>query len=79
MSGSGSSAQFANVNPSSFDPNHRMGVEIGREAEEEMPAPLSAKNMSSADAATAWRVRRAGKPLPYSRRTMGSLYDFSQE
>lgn len=40
---------------------------------------LSARNSSSADAATAWRVRRGSKPLPYSKRTMGSLYDFNQE
>jgi len=79
MSTSGSSAQFGGVNPSSFDPNHRMGVEIGREYEQELPAPLMSKNLASDDAATAWRVRRSGKPLPYSKRTMGSLYDFSQE
>lgn len=79
MSTSGSSVQFNGVNSSSFDPNHRMGVEIGREMEEEAPVSLSSRNMSSADAATAWRVRRSGKPLPYSRKTMGSLYDFNQE
>jgi hypothetical protein len=79
MSTSGSSVQFNGVNPSSFDPNHRMGVEIGREAEQELPAPLQAQNMASADAATAWRVRKSGKPLPYSKRTMGSLYDFSKD
>lgn len=79
MSTSGSSAQFGNVNASSFDPNHRMSAETGRDNEEEAPISLSSRNMSSADAATAWRVRRSGKPLPYSRKTMGSLYDFNQE
>lgn len=79
MSTSGSSVQFGNVNASSFDPNHRMGVEIGREYEDEMPTPLSAKTLASADAATAWKVRRSGRPLPYSKKTMGSLYDFTQE
>lgn len=69
------------VQPVSFnvDPNHRMGIEIGREYEREAPVALSARNMSSADAATAWRVRRNGPPMPYSRKTMGSLYDFNQE
>lgn len=79
MSTSGSSAQFGNVNASSFDPTPRMSAEAGRENEEEAPVSLSSRNMSSADAATAWRVRRSGKPLPYSRKTMGSLYDFNQE
>lgn len=78
------SIQFSStqpVQPVSFssDPNHRMGVEIGREYEREAPVALSAKNMSSADAATAWRVRRNGPPLPYSRKTMGSLYDFAEK
>lgn len=76
------SIQFSGAQPVqslSFDPNHRMGVEIGREAERESPVALSARNMSSADAATAWRVRRNGPPLPYSKRTMGSLYDFTDK
>lgn len=42
--------------------------------------PLSAKNMSSIDRATAWRNRRSGDslPQPYSRRNAGSLYSFDQ-
>lgn len=79
MSTSGSAAQFNGVNTSSFTPTHGMPAEGGRESEYEPPVSLSSRNMSSADAATAWRVRRSGKPLPYSRKTMGSLYDFNQE
>lgn len=75
--GNMASVQFKDAPASGMQ--HRMGVEIGQEAEHESPVSLSSKNISSADAATAWRVRRSGKPLPYSRRTMGSLYDFSQE
>lgn len=78
------SIQFSSTQPVqpvtfSTDSNHRMGVEIGRESERESPVALSARNMSSADAATAWRVRRNGPPLPYSRKTMGSLYDFAEK
>ena len=78
------SIQFSStqpVQPTQFvsDPNHRMGVEIGREYEREAPIALSAANMTSADAATAWRVRRNGPPLPYSKKTSGSLYRFDKE
>lgn len=77
------SIQFSNaqpVQPVTFvnDPNHRMGVEIGREYEREAPVALSSRNMNSADAATAWRVRRNGPPLPYSKRTSGSYFRFDE-
>lgn len=51
---------------------------IGKEPDYEVPVALGARTMSSADQATAWRLRRGGreKPLPHSKRTMGSLYNF---
>jgi hypothetical protein len=75
------SIQFSNTQPvqPDFSGGHRMGVEIGREKEQEAPIALSAQNLTSADAATAWRVRRNGPPLPYSKRTSGSLYRFDKE
>lgn len=77
-SASGSSAQFGDyASPASISSPPR--AESGREGDEESPVSLSSRNLSSADAATAWRVRRQGKPLPYSKKTMGSLYDFNQE
>lgn len=43
--------------------------------------PLSAKTLSSYDRYTAWRLRRGANepPQPFSKRTMGSLYNFEQE
>jgi hypothetical protein len=76
---SSASIQFAQMpTPPS---HHREGVSIGREPEVDTPVPLSGQTMSSSDQATMWRVRhgRGDKPLPYSRKTSGSLYRFDQE
>lgn len=75
------SVQFASSMDDMEDEGHRYAVEIGREREYESPAPLSSGNMSSAEAATAWRIRRGRNepPLPYSKRTRKSLYDFDEK
>lgn len=59
---------------------HREGVMIGKEPDYEVPVALSGRTLTSSDQATAWRLRRGGreKPMPHSKRTMGSLYNFDQ-
>jgi hypothetical protein len=75
------SIQFSSTQPvqPDFSGGHRKSAETGRESEQESPVALSAANSTSADAATAWRVRRNGPPLPFSKRTAGSLYRFDKE
>jgi len=72
------SIQFNTVQVRQDPNNHRAGVEIGRENEREAPIALSSQSMTSADQMTAWRVRRSGVPVPLSKRTAGSLYNWDK-
>jgi hypothetical protein len=79
------SVQFQNADDGAYPAEFLRSVAIGRERIHESPAPLMAENISSADAATAYRIRRGGEdayrepPLPHSKRTSGSLYKWNDD
>lgn len=74
------SVQFKQVDDQ-YSAHQREAANATREHDEDVPAPLSAGNMSSADAAVAWRIRRGrhDKVLPYSKKTRSSMYDFKED